>query len=99
MANAMNLVAHTGTLVYVGITLGEITFPHRWLHAKEMNLLASRNALPEDFTRIIKLIEDGQIDTRPWITHRTTLEELPEVFDSYTKPETGVIKAIVSIQD
>ena len=64
-----------------------------------MNLLASRNALPEDFTRIIKLIEDGQIDTRPWITHRTTLEELPEVFDSYTKPETGVIKAIVSIQD
>ena len=99
MANAMNFVAHTGTLVYVGITLGDIVFPHRWLHAKEMNLLSSRNALPGDFARIIKLIEDGKIDTRPWITHRTTLEELPEVFDSYTKPETGVIKAIVSIQD
>jgi alcohol dehydrogenase len=64
-----------------------------------MNLLASRNALPADFTRIIQLIEQGQIDTRPWITHHTTLQELPEVFDSYTLPETGVIKAIVSIQD
>jgi alcohol dehydrogenase len=99
MANAMNYVAHTGTLIYVGITLGEIVFPHVWLHSKEMNLLASRNALPADFTRIIQLIEQGKIDTRPWITHRTTLQDLPGVFDSYTLPETGVIKAIVSIQD
>jgi alcohol dehydrogenase len=64
-----------------------------------MSLLASRNALPADFARIIQLIEQGQIDTRPWITHRTTLQDLPGVFDSYTLPETGVIKAIVSIQD
>jgi len=99
MAYAMNYVAHTGTLVYVGITLDEIVFPHRWLHAKEMNLLASRNALPGDFTRIIQLIENETIDTSPWITHRTTLDDVPSVFDSYTQPETGVIKAVVTVQD
>jgi len=98
MSNALNYVAHTGTLVYVGITMGEVTFPHKLLHAKEMNLLSSRNALPKDFGRIIQLIEDGQIDTNPWITHRTSFNELPGVFDSYTKPETGVLKAIVEVQ-
>jgi alcohol dehydrogenase len=43
------------------------------------------------------LIESGQIDTRPWITHRTTFDSLIGDFPSFTKPETGVIKAVVEI--
>ena len=62
-----------------------------------LTLLASRNALPPDFTRIIKLIEDGQIDTRPWITHHAKFEDLIAVFPSWLKPETGVIKAMVAV--
>jgi alcohol dehydrogenase len=60
-------------------------------------MLCSRNAMPEDFTRIIGLIESRCVDTRPWITHRAKFEELSDVFPSYTKPETGVIKAIVDV--
>jgi alcohol dehydrogenase len=97
MSQALNFVAHGGTLVYVGITTQEISFPHRVLHAREITLKASRNALPDDFRRIIKLIEEGRIDTKPWITHRTSFGELSDVFDSYTKPETGVIKAMVAV--
>ena len=97
MSAALDHVAHTGKLVYVGITTSEISFAHIRLHKPEMDLLASRNALPADFTRIIQLIEDGQIDTDPWITHRTSFDNLIEVFDSYTKPETGVIKAMVEV--
>ena len=62
-----------------------------------MTLLASRNALPQDFDRIIKLIEEGKIDTSPWITHRSSFDELIAHFPSYTKPETGVIKAMMSL--
>ena len=62
-----------------------------------MTLFASRNALPGDFDRIIRLIEDGQIDTRPWITHRSAFAELIGNFPSYTKPETGVIKAMIEV--
>ena len=98
MSNALNYVANSGTLVYVGTTNDIISFPNRLLHGKEINLLASRNALPRDFSRIISLIEEETINTNPWITHRTKLEELPYVFDSYTKPDTGVIKAVVEIQ-
>ena len=50
----------------------DVHFPDPLLHRREMTLLASRNALPDDFRRIIGLIEDGRIDTRPWITHRAT---------------------------
>jgi alcohol dehydrogenase len=98
MSNALTYVANSGTLVYVGTTNDIISFPNRLLHGKEMNLLASRNALPKDFRRIINLIEGETINTDPWITHRTTLQELPFVFESYTKQETGVIKAMVEIR-
>jgi len=99
MADAMNYCAFTGRLVYVGITQAEVTFPHApIMHRRELTLLASRNALPQDFTRIIKLIEEGKIDTRPWITHHAAFDELIEKFPTFAKPETGVIKAIVDIE-
>lgn len=99
MADAMKYCGFTGRLVYVGITQAEVTFPHApIMHRRELTLRASRNALPPDFTRIIKLIEDGKIDTRPWITHHATFDELIEKFPTFAKPETGVIKAMVEIQ-
>src|SRR5205823_12742580 len=97
MGHALNYVGFAGRLVFVGITTQEISFAHPLMHRREMTLLASRNALTADFARIIRLIEDGRIDTRPWITHRPAFEELIDVFPSYTRPETGVIKAIVDV--
>jgi alcohol dehydrogenase len=97
MCNAFNYVAHTGKLVFVGIVTDNITFPDPLLHRREMTVFASRNALPADFGRIIGLIEEGKIDTRPWITHRTPFGEMIGNFPSYTKPETGVVKALVEV--
>lgn len=98
MANALNYCAFKGRLVYVGITQAEISIPHApALHRRELDILASRNALPGDFTRIIKLIEDGKIDTRPWITHHASFDGMIDVFASWTRPETGVIKAVVEL--
>ena len=98
MCNAFNYVAHTGRLVFVGIVVNEVSFADPLFHRREMTLFASRNALPGDFDRIIKLIEDGKIDTRPWITHRSPFADLIGNFPSYTKPETGVIKAMVEME-
>ncbi|HZL35897.1 MAG TPA: zinc-binding alcohol dehydrogenase family protein, partial [Tepidisphaeraceae bacterium] len=98
MSNALGYIAPTGRLVYVGITTREVIFKHPIFHKPEGTLLCSRNALPGDFTRIIKLIEDGKIDTRPWVTHRTAFDSVIEEFPSFCKPETGVIKAVIEVQ-
>ena len=98
MAQAINYCAFKGRLVYVGITQSEISMPHApALHRRELDIRASRNALPGDFTRIISLIEQGSIDTRPWITHQARFHEVIGLFSGWTRPETGVIKAIVSV--
>jgi len=97
MSNALNYVGHTGKLVYVGITTDEVKFFHPLMHRREMTLYASRNALPDDFDRIIQHIAEGRINTQPWITHRTSFDDMIGNFPSYTRPETGVIKAIVEV--
>lgn len=97
MSQALELVAYTGTLVYVGITSEIVSFPHPALHKKEMDLLASRNALPQDFDEIIQLIADGKIDTNPWITHRTSIDQIADQFADFLKPGAQVLKAMVEV--
>src|SRR5205085_12123043 len=94
MSAAFGLIAHGGRLVFVGLTGEEIRFRHSAFHRPEGTLICSRNALPADFTRIIVLITSGHIDTRPWITHRCALAELPDTMPTYLNPESGVVKAI-----
>ena len=98
MTRALEFATFTGRVVYVGITQQNLVFPHApIMHRRELTLMASRNALPGDFTRIISLIEEGSINTDTWITHRTPFADLARVFPEYVKPETGVLKAVVEV--
>lgn len=98
MSAALAYCAFGARLVYVGITQQDLAFPHApVMHRREVSILASRNALSRDFARIIRLIEDGTIDTRPWITHRTNFDAMIAEFPTWLKPETGVIKAMVAL--
>ena len=97
MAATFNYQAPGGRVVFVGLFQGDVAFNDPNFHKREITLLASRNALPADFSRIIRLIENGRINTTPWITHRADLSELTEVFPHWTQPASGVIKAMISV--
>jgi len=97
MSSAYHYVGFAGRLVWVGITQDALGFTQPLMHRREMTFLASRNALAPEFTRIIRLIEGGMLDTRPWITHRAPFDAVLDVFPTWLKPETGVVKAVVEI--
>ncbi len=97
MTAAVTKVAHAGRLTYVGITRESISFPDPLFHRREMTLLASRNALPDDFRRIIGWLEEGKIDVNRWITHRATLTDLPARIAEWANPASGVLKAMLEV--
>ena len=99
MSGAYQYVGFAGRLVFVGITQNEVRFGHPLMHRREMTFHASRNALPGDFTRIIGLIEEGKINTQPWITHRLEFEEVPAKFPALLEPTSGVLKAVIAVGD
>ena len=98
MSTCFNYAAFTGRVVYVGITTSDLTFPHAPVfHRRELTLMASRNAMPEDFDHIIQLIREEKINTTPWITHRIGFDEVPNEFEKFTDPALGAIKAIIDV--
>lgn len=98
MSRALEACAFGGRLVYVGITQAELRFSHTAvMHRRELSILASRNALSRDFTRIIGLIEAGRIDTAPWITHHVPFAAAAAAFPRLLEPGSGVIKAVVEL--
>jgi len=97
MAASFEYPAHGGKLIFVGLFSGDVTFNDPNFHRRELTLFASRNARSADFRRILELIENGKVDTTPWITHRAPLADVPALFESWTKPEAGVLKAMIDL--
>jgi 2-desacetyl-2-hydroxyethyl bacteriochlorophyllide A dehydrogenase len=97
MLAAFNYIAHGGRLVLVGLQKGELTFSHPDFHKRESTLMSSRNATREDFDFVIKCIKEGKVDPHKYITHKAPFDGMIGVFESWLKPESNVIKALVEI--
>jgi 2-desacetyl-2-hydroxyethyl bacteriochlorophyllide A dehydrogenase len=97
MEQSVARVAHGGRLVFVGLVQSNVAIDDPLFHRRELTLLSSRNSVNE-FPRIIRMIEQAQIDTAPWITHRLTLAEVPDRFPNLPR-ETNCIKAMVELPD
>jgi 2-desacetyl-2-hydroxyethyl bacteriochlorophyllide A dehydrogenase len=97
MAGTFELAAQGGRIVFVGLFQGDVTFNDPNFHRRELTLCASRNALPGTFREIIGLVESGQVNTKPWITHRFALRETPEVFPQNIAGNPAVLKAMIEV--
>jgi 2-desacetyl-2-hydroxyethyl bacteriochlorophyllide A dehydrogenase len=97
MTESFGLVAHGGTLVFVGLVKADVAFHDPEFHKREVTLMGSRNATREDFDLVMEAVVSGSIDVDSYITHRAPFERMIEHFDSWLKPETKVIKAMVTL--
>jgi 2-desacetyl-2-hydroxyethyl bacteriochlorophyllide A dehydrogenase len=89
-----NYMAHGGRFILVGLSKGELNYNQPKIHAKEITIMCSRNATTEDFEHVISVL--NQFPTESFITHNVPFTEMINHFDSWLKPETGVIKATVN---
>ena len=97
MSRALEYAGFAGRVVFVGITTDPIPLNDALFHRRELTLLATRNAVAADFTRILSLIREGQIQTDAWITHRASFAETPRVFPEWLKPDSGLVKAVIQM--
>ncbi|MDP4678844.1 MAG: zinc-binding dehydrogenase, partial [Cyclobacteriaceae bacterium] len=96
LESGIDYMSHGGRYILVGLSKGELTFVHPKIHAKETTILCSRNATTEDFENVIEVLKSGQFPTSSFVTHSVDYTQMIEKFDSWLKPETGVIKATVN---
>jgi 2-desacetyl-2-hydroxyethyl bacteriochlorophyllide A dehydrogenase len=95
--NAFHYLAHGGRYILIGLQKEDITFNHPQFHKRESTLMSSRNATREDFEYVINLFRNKLISSSNYITHKVTFEEVKNEFTHWEHPESGVIKAMVTL--
>lgn len=94
MSQSLAYVAAGGSLVLVGVAPGELVFSDPEFHKRETTLLASRNALAQDFERVIAAIKSGLIPTEALQTHSFPAAEMPHRLPELIADADHVLKAI-----
>jgi 2-desacetyl-2-hydroxyethyl bacteriochlorophyllide A dehydrogenase len=99
MERGFEFVAHGGRYVLVSVIKDTVTFADPDFHRKELTLFGSRNATTEDFHRVMGAIRSGDVPVDRLITHRTKLENAVDAIPIWATQKTGLIKALIEIED
>ncbi len=97
MQKGFGYVGHGGTYVLLSIVRADISFNDPEFHKRETSLLGSRNATREDFETVLGAMRSGVVPIKALASHAGGLVEAPELIPLWSKPETGVIKAILEV--
>lgn len=99
MESTIGWLAHGGRIVFVSVVKADISFNDPEFHKRETTLLGSRNATKEDFEHVVACMREGSVKASTMITHKTTFSDFSETFKEWVKPGSGVVKAVIELED
>jgi len=94
---AVEEVAFTGRVVYIGYAKEVVTYETRLFVQKELDILGSRNALPEDFREVIRMLEEHRFPVDDAVSSIVTLDQAPGALHSWSENPSRVKKIMVSL--
>jgi threonine dehydrogenase-like Zn-dependent dehydrogenase len=90
-------VAFTGRVVYIGYAKEPVAYETSLFVQKELDILGSRNALPEDFREVIRMLEEGRFPVEDVISAVIPIEETPEMLKQWSENPTAFTKIMVQV--
>jgi 2-desacetyl-2-hydroxyethyl bacteriochlorophyllide A dehydrogenase len=97
MEASFGFVGAAGRLVFVGHTKASLTFDNPGFHARELELLASRNATAADWVAVVSATLTGVLDPQGWINHRMTFDAFVDELPRLASDPGSVVKAVVEM--
>lgn len=94
---AVQEVAFTGRVVYIGYAKESVSYETRLFVQKELDILGSRNAQPEDFRAVIRLLESTKFPVEQAVSLIVSLEEAPQALRSWSENPSRYQKILVSL--
>src|SRR5207249_1847196 len=83
--SAVEEVAFTGRVVYIGYAKEPVSYETRLFVQKELDVVGSRNAQPEDFRRVIRLLEERKFPVSEVVSLIVPLAEAPSALRSWSE--------------
>jgi len=94
---AVEEVAFTGRVVYIGYAKEPVAYETRLFVQKELDILGSRNALPENFREVIAMLEAGRFPVEDAVSHEVALDDAPEVLKAWSKNPAAFSKIMITV--
>ena len=94
---AVEVVAFTGRVVYIGYAKEPVSYETRLFVQKELDVLGSRNASSEDFAAVIGLLEAGKFPVDQAVSLTVSLDEAPGALRSWSENPSRFKKIMVSL--
>ena len=94
---AVDEVAFTGRVVYIGYAKKEVAYETRLFVQKELDILGSRNAQPEDFRDVIRMLEEKRFPVDEAVTHTVPVEQAPEILAAWDREPGQFGKIMIEI--
>jgi 2-desacetyl-2-hydroxyethyl bacteriochlorophyllide A dehydrogenase len=90
-------VAFTGRVVYIGYAKEPVAYETSLFVQKELDILGSRNALPDDFREVIRMLEDRRFPVDDVISAVVPIEEAPEILRQWSSNPAAFTKIMVQV--
>ena len=94
---AVEEVAFTGRVVYIGYAKEQVAYETRLFVQKELDILGSRNALPEDFRQVIRMLEEHRFPVEETVSAIVPLAQAPEMVQAWSDNPAQFSKIMVSL--
>ncbi len=90
-------VAFTGRVVYIGYAKEPVAYETSLFVQKELDILGSRNALPNDFREVIRMLEESRFPVDDVISAIVPIEEAPEILRQWSSNPAAFTKIMVQV--
>jgi 2-desacetyl-2-hydroxyethyl bacteriochlorophyllide A dehydrogenase len=94
---AVEEVSFSGRVVYIGYAKEPVSYETRLFVQKELDVLGSRNAQPEDFHAVIRLLEARRFPVDQAVSLVVPLEEASDALRSWSENPSKFKKILVSL--
>ena len=94
---AVEEVAFSGRVVYIGYAKEPVSYETRLFVQKELDILGSRNALPGDFREVMNLLAVGGFPVDRVVTSVVPLDDAPEALAQWAAHPASVTKIVVKV--
>ena len=89
--------AFTGRVVYIGYAKQEVAYETRLFVQKELDIMGSRNAQPEDFHDVIRMLEEHRFPVDDAITHVVPIDEAPAILAAWDRDPAHFGKIMIEV--
>ena len=94
---AVEEVSFTGRVVYIGYAKDHVSYETRLFVQKELDIMGSRNALPEDFKEVIRMFEQKRFPTADAISVTVPLKEAPAILRAWSENPAAYTKIMIAL--